>query len=224
MERNNFLKIYLPLFFVIIFSFFLLGAKVDKFVKKIQKRYDKIENFVADFSQENYIKSMERRSHFYGKVYFSNDNKIRWDYLKPTKDQFISNGKKVWYYNEKERQVFVGRTSRFFGSNVAFLFLTGMKKIRDIFNIEEEKSSPLSKELLKLKLIPKKKDQRINFIIADVDKQTFLINRLEIHDNMDNLIIVKFSNIKLNVPLPNDLFVFQAPEGVEIIEFGLQRK
>ncbi len=98
-------------------------AAGQEILNEIQSRYEKANDFEANFIQEYLGKGM-KQSRGEGKVYFKKKGMMRWDYTTPNQ-KMISDGRALWYYQPEEKQVLVSDVSKFLREKTPLAFLAG---------------------------------------------------------------------------------------------------
>ncbi len=194
------------------------GATPDEIADKIQANYEKILDYRANFVQEVTLTNIDKIQKNEGVVYFKKGGKMRWDYQKPQKQEFISDGKTIWHYMPADNQVWVDKATQAFSSKMPSTFLTGMGNLKRDFKIKFAKS-PLvdTKDNYLLELFPKEEQPGMKRLLLVVAKDSYQVMGTLVYDQFENLTRVIFSEIKTNNDLPDDLFSFQIPKGAEVI-------
>src|SRR6188768_4263719 len=96
----------------------------DALAKDLQQRYQGIKDFTADFSQSYRGGVLRTRTVEEGTVSVKKPGLMRWEYLKPEKKEFVSDGRKTYLYIPQDRQVIVGEADAT-GTSTSSLFLAG---------------------------------------------------------------------------------------------------
>jgi outer membrane lipoprotein carrier protein len=201
-------------------SRFSYGDSLDYIISNIQQSYDAIYDFEARFVQESRVKSWSAAQvqKAEGVVYFKKEGKMCWDYQKPTPQRIISDGKKLWFYEPEDKQVTVSKVSTGLQSQISADLLTGKANLKRDFKValinSQEKED---KGRIILELTPKTPQSNLNRVILKIDEKTFHIYQTEVYDLFDNFTRITFSQMKININLPDSLFVFTPPKGVEIL-------
>ena len=186
-------------------------------VDAIQKHYDATRTFKADFTQKAYIKMMDQVQETRGEVYIKKPGKMKWIYNAPDPQILISNNKTLWLYLPEEKQVNKVPVENVYSNNTPALFLAGKGKLTEAFNIfqvirEEDK--------ILLVMIPKKEDTGLEKLVLSADKNNYQIIGSAVYDKLGNKTDISFSKIEVNLDLPEDMFQFKTPEGVEVMDFS----
>ena len=213
-------RVILVLWGIFFFCRFSYGNSLDSTISDIQQSYDIIKDFKAHFVQESMVKSWNAAQvqKAQGVVYFKREGKMYWDYQRPTPQQIISNGKELWFYEPEDKQVTVSEVSTGLQSQISADLLNGKANLRRDFKVKLITSqAEKDKGKLVLELTPRVPQSNINRIILRLDKKSFQIHQTEVYDLFDNLTRIRFSRIEINTNLPESLFTFNPPPGVEIL-------
>lgn len=197
----------------------LADGGLDSVVDRVQKKYEQISDFHADFSQEAEVKALNKVQKAEGEVWFKKPGKMRWNYHTPAKDEIVSDGKTLWYYSQEENQVIESPLSKVSDTETTSTLLSGLGKIKELFDVSFAKTEGLDgagSYLLDLK--PKTEEEGYNKVTIAVDKNTMLVNTMYLYDPYGNLTTVNLSDISVDKGVPDSLFVFNAPDGVEVIK------
>ncbi len=166
----------------------------------------------ADFKQVSFDKAGLPAQSSFGKFYLSRPGKFRWNYEKPFKQEIVSNGGKVWFYDADLEQVTVKKLDDSLGSTPALL-LTGQIDIEEKFKLEEQGSEDQMKWV---KLSPKNEESGFKYILIGLNAGQ--LGGMELSDNFGQLTRIYFSNIQINPALNDSLFNFKAPKGADVFE------
>jgi len=219
-----------PLVFLmlIFFSVPAWGAEalsLDNVVGKIQDTYEQTGQVKARFTQTATLSSMKKREREEGVFYFKKPKCMRWVYTKPAAKELVINPEKAWLYVPADRMAYVQDADAIFKSAVSVRFLAGIGKLKDDFRISfaPEKEAGKSGDYL-LDLVPVKPQEGVRKLQIAVNRETFQIEKLVLFDSYGNVTTLAFSAIELNRDLPDSLFTFKPPAGVEVMDMGKQRK
>src|SRR5262249_43161783 len=103
-------------------------------VDKMQKFYERTQDFKADFRQVQTDKVFGRKRVFDGTVKFKKPGKMRWDYKTPEKKLFVSDGKTLWLYEPEDNQAFKQSLTDS-ALPTAVTFLSGQGKLEKEFDV-----------------------------------------------------------------------------------------
>jgi len=189
-------------------------------VGNIQEQYEKIWSLTADFAQESTSKMLNqtRINKAKGKVYFQKSGLMRWEYTTPPKNEWVSDGRTLWFYQPEENQVVVRRMERGEGK-LFFAFLVGEGDLKRDFEIHRwDREIEESKQGYRIELVPREPHAMMDRLILTIDRETGYVAQAEIYDVYGNLTRTHFRRIRVNRELPHDLFTFDVPPGTEVIE------
>ena len=100
----------------------------------MQKRYDAASDFRARFTQTLTSTAMGRKTNSAGGVMFKKPGRMRWDYDKPEKATYVSDGGVLWLYEPEDQQAFK-QELKASQLPAALAFLTGKGKLAAEFDI-----------------------------------------------------------------------------------------
>ncbi len=203
------------LFVSVPIAFCATGQEV---LNEVQDRYEKTSDFEANFIQEYISKVMKQLNKGEGKVYFKKKGMMRWDYTVP-KQQLISDGHTLWYYQPEEKQVLVSDVSKVLKERTPLAFLAGEGNLSRDFNLLNLNESVSQKEdNYVVELAPKEPLATLSKLILTVDKKTHIVLQADVVDGLGNVTRTRFIDIKTNVGLSNSFFQFTIPPGTDVIK------
>ena len=182
----------------------------------VQKNYEKVLTFEAEFTQKSYVKMMDKTQNIKGTVSLKKPGKMKWAYGAPDKQVLISNGKTLWHYVAEEEQVTKVPIESIYSSNTPALFLAGQGNLIKTFNVE---SISLETNPISISLTPKKDDQALTRLQLFANKKNYQITGSTVYDKLGNKTEIYFSKIKTNKDIPEKTFEFQVPPDVEILDY-----
>jgi outer membrane lipoprotein carrier protein len=187
-------------------------------VDQVQHRYDAATDFRARFTQTLTSAAMGRKTNSAGEVMFKKPGRMRWDYEKPEKATYVTDGGTLWLYEPEDHQAFKQdlKSSQL---PAALAFLTGKGKLANEFDIAEAPKGPYGApgdHLLALS--PKVPQPQVKSILFVVDPKTFDVRESVITDAQGNVNDLVFSDIRVNTRVPEATFHFAPPAGVRVID------
>ncbi len=187
-------------------------------VEKVQRRYDSASDFRARFTQTLTSAAMGRKTSSAGAVMFKKPGRMRWDYDKPERATYVSDGNTLWLYEPDDQQAFKQALS---ASQLpaALAFLTGKGKLANEFDITLVEKSPYAGpgEYV-LALSPKVAEPQVKSLLFIVDPKTFDVRESVITDGQGNVNDLTFADIRTNTRLPDSDFRWSPPPGVRVID------
>jgi outer membrane lipoprotein carrier protein len=194
------------------------NLSVDQILDRVENKYTDSE-FSADFIQKSFLKAMDIIDQASGKVYIKYPGKMRWEYEKPDRQIFITDGEKLWVYRPDDNQVQVGKAPSFFKSGKGASFLSDISLVRQKFDISLKKGKQDEDDpFYYLKLIPREKTLDITEILLMVSKQTFNVAQIITIDLYGDENRIDLLNFAFGVNLDDSLFSFSIPEGADVLQ------
>jgi outer membrane lipoprotein carrier protein len=217
--RREEMRKYITYFIVFVLLFVVHGNKyasedINNIIKKVQKKYEKVDILHADFKQINRFQLTNIQSEIHGSIWISENNQFRFE----TEDQIIvSNGEKFWRYNKLEQQVLIDYAKK----TQQDVFLNNF-----LFNISDHYTSQLVSEskkkgtkIYEIRLNPKTPDDSFfRFIKVWIYDDTWKVEKVIYTDFNDNEVEYQMEKIELNPKVSSEIFEFKAPEGVEVVD------
>ena len=182
----------------------------------IQRQYEKVSTFEADFTQRSYVKMMNQAQSVKGTVKIKKPGKMKWVYGAPDTQILISDGKNLWLYVPEEEQATKVPVESIYSSNTPALFLAGKGKLTRSFNVESV--SEENRNIL-VTLVPKNEDQGLARLILHANKKNYQITGSTVYDKLGNKTDIRFSRIRINREIPEEQFQLKTPPGVEILDY-----
>jgi outer membrane lipoprotein carrier protein len=191
---------------------------LDAVVNRVQRRYDTATDFRARFTQRLTSAAMGRKTNSAGTVMFKKPGRMRWDYEKPERSTYVSDGGVLWLYEPDDQQVFK-QALKASQLPAALAFLTGKGKLAAEFDIArpEKTAYGLAGDYL-LALAPKVAEPQVKSILFVVDPITFDVRESVITDGQGNVNDLTFADIRMGSHIPDAQFHFSPPAGVRVID------
>jgi len=192
--------------------------ELNSLIAAVDKTFASMKDFSADFVQfsTNFVNQKQEDE---GHLYLTKDKKMRWDYRKPEEKHYVTDGKTLYTYIPRSREVTKESVKESDADQIPLMFLLGRENLKKEFpTITELKTNPLFPEDRVLHLIPKRKLEGIASIDIEVNPRTKLIDRMVIWDMDKQSNDLIFTNIVINSNIPSDTFAFKTPPGVKVIQ------
>jgi outer membrane lipoprotein carrier protein len=193
------------------------GPALDDILKKVEERY-RLSGFTAGFFQSSTLKALKITDTAVGKITIKRPGKMRWIYEAPEQQSIITDGTRLWIYRPDDNQVLLGAAPSYFGNGKGASFLTDIRVMKESFDITVE--TPDVPDRYKLKLVPKQKTIDVTHIFVWVSPQTWEISEVATYNNYGDETRLEFSNIEFIDDLPDPLFMFTIPDGVDVVQIG----
>jgi outer membrane lipoprotein carrier protein len=184
----------------------------------LQRKYDTIKDFSADFVHVYQGGVLRKQLTERGHVFVKKPGKMRWEYLAPDDKLFVSDGVKIYSYIPQDNQVIVSTVPRDDQASTPTLFLAGKGNLtRDFTPSAGEVPPGMPAGTQAIKLVPRSPQQEYDWLLLAVDTRTLQIRGLVTVDAQGGTSTFSFTNLKENVGLPDKLFAFKMPRGVDIV-------
>ena len=178
----------------------------------LQRFYSEIKSYSASFEQvvvDENLKLLEASS---GEFSIERPGKFRWHYTSPSEQLIIGDGTQVWIYDVELEQI-THRQSEAAVSQTPAMLLSGKGNLDDSFILEDAGHQD---GLDWVRMLPKSKDSgftdvRIGFLSGK-------LQLLEMQDSFGQTTRMNFKSIKENIDIPEEIFIFIPPPGVDVIE------
>ncbi|MBW2637948.1 MAG: outer membrane lipoprotein carrier protein LolA [Deltaproteobacteria bacterium] len=213
-------------FITVIIAIFFTGTPsfseplgIDALISKIQGIYEQTEDLRAEFIHQVPLQVTGKTFTEEGTFYFKKPGRMSWNYEKPPLKKLVINPEKTWFYIPEDNRVYVQKTEDILTSQIAIRFFTGIGNLSENFTITY--SSPQCRDedgnyLISLK--PKEYEEGIQELELKISGESFYVIGYNLKDMYGNLNRYTFKNIRVNNDLPESLFHFTPPAGVEIQE------
>ncbi len=195
------------------------GLTLEALVMKIQEAYEKTDDFKSAFTQETTIKSLKKTEREGGVVYFKKPRMMRWVYRKPKSKELVIGPRKSWLYIPEDRLVYLQDSESLLRSRVTIKFMSGIGKLAEDFEVRF--AEPAQKEgPYRLELKPKAYVEGVEKMFLTVNREDYQITSVLLTDVYGNVTKTTFSNTEFNRNLPDSLFTFKPPAGVDVIDLN----
>jgi outer membrane lipoprotein carrier protein len=184
----------------------------------LQSRYNTIKDFTASFTQTYEGGVLRRKAVESGTVYIKKPGKMRWDYAKPEKKQFISDGQTMFMYFPADKQVMKNPVPEQEEATSAILFLMGKGNVTRDFDVKYTGTS--NPAVYALRLDPRTRQAEYDWLEISMDRTSLQIRTLTAGDAQGGRSTFTLSNFKENTGLADKMFQFTIPRGTEVITSG----
>ncbi len=144
----------------------------------------------------------------HGQLYFSRPDLFRWDYAEPFPQQMVADGDKLWHFDESLDQVTVRAQPE--AGESPLLVLTRPELLDRFYEVRTGGDENV------LEFLPLAADAE--FELARMHFSNALPQMLELHDQFGQITRIELKNLQRNPELDPDVFTFEPPEGVDVLE------
>jgi outer membrane lipoprotein carrier protein len=188
----------------------------------LQKKYDGIRDFSADFTQITEGGVLRRKAVTErGTVFVKKPGRMRWNYKSPEEKVFVSDGRQLQLYVPADKQVVISELPADDRATSAVLFLMGRGSLTRDFNVSYGKGGTESTYVLRLE--PKTRQAEYDWLQLTVDRASLQIKELTAGDAQGARSTFQFTNFKENPGVADKTFAFTAPPGTDVVKSGQGR-
>jgi outer membrane lipoprotein carrier protein len=130
----------------------------------------------------------------------------------------ITDGDTVWIYRPVENQVMLGRAVHYFGSKKGTDLFTKPGELSKEFIVELAPKEVQEKDRYALRLVPKTEGSSLAELYLFVSKETFDIVKSVTYNAFGDKTTIRFDSYRFDRGLNSSLFVFEIPNGAEVLQ------
>lgn len=150
-----------------------------------------------------------------GSLWIHRPGRMRWDYTDPEAKIAILDGETTLFYEEEAGQMTVGTLAD--GGGLLAALLTGRQRLDELFRPEQILRPDLSEGRgWFLRLLPREAEEAFEEVTLFLGRQ-YQLKAVEVLDASGNRVLYRFSDLKRNEVVPDQIFRFKPPEGTEIL-------
>lgn len=188
------------------------SAELQSLLDRLQRHYQETDSFIAAF-KETIARVGAPPKDRSGTVYYHKPGRVRFDFGEPQPETVVSDGKLLYDYDPGLNQVMETPLKNAIKTQAAAAFLLGVGNVKRDFKASEP-ASPANDGLIHLLLTPKAGGDQIEL---GLDPPTLNIMSLKLADALGNTTVLRFSEIRTNVTIEPSRFVFEAPDGADVV-------
>ena len=208
---KSFQQIMIRLFLTITFCFFSLIsiANDDPSFTQIVNEMKAVK---GNFSQQVIDRKGNLVQKISGDFLFKKPNFFKWNYINPIQSQIISDGELLYLYDPDLKQVVISQLKKLGGISPAMLLVSSSASKYFIINSVEQTGYKNTFEAIPKNL------QEASFSKVLIHFNRGLLSEMHIIDNFDHKTQIYFDNIVNNHVINDASFLFNIPEGVDVIK------
>ncbi len=187
-------------------------AQAESAEAALARFLDGVTSYQASFTQLQTDERGMKIQSSTGTMALSRPGKFRWQYNAPAEQLIVTDGSKLWLYDQDLKQVSIRPAEEALQGTPAAL-LSQKKTLTETFNVSDEGDADGVK---KLKLVPKSKES--DFQDVSLWLKSGAPVRMVFRDTLGGSTDITFSQGKTNTKLDAGLFRFTPPKGVEVID------
>lgn len=166
----------------------------------------------ANYTQTTVDPKFQDKQVVQGKALLARPNQFRWEIEKPFQQLLVADGKQLWIYDADIAQVTVQPLQDNLKDTPALLLAGDPKAVNDHFKVKVKDTSFGENTF---ELTPTDEDSLVRGV--QLTFKGTVISRMVLIDNLHQIVTIEFTQAKINERLPQDLFRFTPPAGVDVI-------
>jgi outer membrane lipoprotein carrier protein len=186
-------------------------ALASEGAERLTRILDTLETYEATFEQQILDGGGERLQEASGRMWLSRPGQIRWEVDYPYQQVVISDGDEVILYDPDLEQATVQALDERVTHTPALLLSGSANELTESYEVSRSQQGNAES----FRLVPKDNDTLFEEL-----KMTFRgeqLAALEMLDSTGQRTAISFHDVRTNEPLDDSLFVFEIPEGTDVI-------
>ena len=179
--------------------------------QSLQRFFAQVNRYTAQFQQTQIDDAGKPVQESTGRLWIERPNKFRWNYDAPTKQQIVSDGERLWVYDEDLKQVTVRALKQGLLDTPAML-LAGRGRIEDQFAV---KDIGTQNGLEWVELLPKNKDSGVERVRIGFNDGR--IAAFDLLDGLGQTTRYTLRDALENQPIDPNRFKFTPSPGVDVV-------
>ena len=184
------------------------------------ERVDPLKTFLENFEtlQSNFEQTLlnedgEQLERTVGTLYLEQPGKFHWSYKEPYIQSIISNGETLWVYDEDLEQVTIRHIDSYAMEQTPAAVILGEANLEQHF-VQVDMGEIEGFDWIEL--TPRDLEAQYKNIRIGFDKRQ--LGMMIISDNLGQTTRIDFSNVSKNSGLSSDLFDFEIPADIDVID------
>jgi outer membrane lipoprotein carrier protein len=189
---------------------------IEALVRDLQANYDAVTDFTASFEHE-YQGGLIRTSIVeHGTVVIKKPGKMLWRYTSAEDKLYVSDGSTFYAYFPFDRQVIATPVPSGDQASMPVLFLAGSGNLLEDFSAAYDEG-PTDPGTWAIRLTPTRPEADYEWLVLRVDQTTLALAGLSTIDGQGGRSTYRFTDLVENQNPPDSVFVFEIPDGVDVM-------
>lgn len=188
-----------------------LSAQADALANFLA-RLQQLQSLEADFTQVTRDNAGRTLQQLNGTLTVAKPGKMRWQTAAPYEQLVVSDGELVWIYDMDLEQVTIRNMDLRVQETPALLLSGDSAQVGQNFTVAES----LQGDFSRYQLTPKDRSQLFEKLEFQYQQQQ--LESMRIYDAAGQITEIVFARIKTNKPTDHQVFIFDVPEGVDVID------
>jgi len=186
------------------------GSAGNEVVAKVEQVYQEVNSLQASFEQVTRSVTMGEVRQT-GTVQLQRPGQMRWEF--EGERLFVSDGQQMWVWSAADNQVIV--TSELAGSGGSLTgLLDNLNQLTALFDVQS--TAEPAGDVHVLQLTPKE-ETSFKSLRLEMETETLALKKAVMVDLFDNEVEILFSNMVFNPNYSAGHFVFDIPDGAEVL-------
>lgn len=183
------------------------GVERETMIQQINKIASSLKTIVCDFEQTKHLSLLNDKMVSTGKMYYKQDNQLRWEYLAPYKYVFILNGKEVLLKSAQGQDKINIQSNRLFQEivNIMMNSVTG-KCLTDESNFKVAMYKDKDDWIARLIPLDKNIKQMFKDIVVYFDPIRSMASKVEIREKSGDMTLIELKNVHSNIAVDEAVF------------------
>ena len=171
-------------------------------IDEISKASQAVSTVQADFTQTKRLKMLNEAMVSKGKMWCTQPNRLRWEYLTPYSSLFVLNGEKVLFQNDKRSTTLNANRHKRIREMIRIMIPSNLGKV-----LTEKKDFHTSIETTEnqyvLTMIPQSKEMKQMFtrIVLYYNRKQAVVTQIEMYEKSGDSTTIELSSIKKNTTI-----------------------
>jgi len=192
----------------------LRAADIDvpRILKGVEDHYNHIQTLEIAFGEINTLQGRKRTER--GELFLRKPGKMRWQYTQPAGKLFVSDGKFIYSYYPDDNRAEKMKLKETDDMRAPLAFLLGRLNFKEDFRsfvATPDRDNVFITAQAKSDNMPY---TEVTFLISP----DFVIHYMKVKNQDGSLLEYTFENERKNLPIPESMFRFAPPAGVEFTE------
>lgn len=183
------------------------GEQREAMIQQINRAASSLKTIVCDFEQTKHLSLLNDKMVSRGKMYYKQDNQLRWEYLAPYKYIFILNGKEVLLKSAQGQNKINIQSNRLFQeiANIMMNSVTG-KCLTDESNFKVAMYKDKEDWVARLTPLDKNIKQMFKDIVVYFDPTRSMASKVEIREKSGDMTLIELKNMHSNIAVDEAVF------------------
>jgi outer membrane lipoprotein carrier protein len=188
--------------------------------RAIQQKYDTVRTLSASFEHRYRGGVLRKEAVERGTVQIKKPSRMRWTYEFPERKVFVADGSRIYSYIPEDKQVIVAPVPADEEATTPALFLSGHGSLVRDFAASLPPAPDPTPGTYSLKLVPHRREAEYEWLVLVVDRGTYRLRKLITADAQGGESTFTFSSVRENTGIPDSVFRFTIPRGVDVVTHG----